>query len=78
MKEILCDYEEIIGNIYTREKYLKDIITALALCHNVTPVYSGIESILSKEEEIPRNRKSKNFSNINEKAIKDFQASSPD
>lgn len=47
MRDILTEYEQILGNIYTREKMLKDIITALAVCHNVTPVFPHHESALS-------------------------------
>lgn len=34
------DYEEIPEGINTKERDLKNILTALALCHNVTPVYN--------------------------------------
>lgn len=38
MCSIIEDYENIPTNIQSREKALKEIVTALALCHNVTPV----------------------------------------
>ena len=40
MKSIIDDYENIPDNIQSKQKFLKEIITALALCHNVTPVYN--------------------------------------
>ena len=40
MKTIIEDYENIPEKIQSKEKCLKEIITALALCHNVTPVYN--------------------------------------
>jgi hypothetical protein len=40
MKAIIEDYENIPDKIQSKEKCLKEIITALALCHNVTPVYN--------------------------------------
>lgn len=39
MKNIIEDYENIPDKIQSKQKCLKEIITALALCHNVTPVY---------------------------------------
>ena len=38
MTSIIEDYENIPTNIFSKEKCLKEIVTALALCHNVTPV----------------------------------------
>jgi phospholipid-translocating ATPase len=40
MTEMMKDYEEISTNIRCKESCLKDIVTALALCHNVTPVFN--------------------------------------
>lgn len=42
IKEILREYEDenIPGRLDVKERYLKDIVMALALCHNVTPVYN--------------------------------------
>ena len=37
---MLKEYEDISTNIYCKEKCLKEIVTALALCHNVTPVFN--------------------------------------
>lgn len=37
---MLQDYEEIGSSIRSKENCLKEIITALALCHNVTPVFN--------------------------------------
>jgi hypothetical protein len=34
------DYEDIEENVYSKQRYAKNIITALALCHNVTPVFN--------------------------------------
>jgi magnesium-transporting ATPase (P-type) len=39
IKNMMEDYDDIPDNIYSKEKCLKQILTALALCHNVTPVY---------------------------------------
>lgn len=36
----MMDYEEIGVGIRCKENCLKEIITALALCHNVTPVFN--------------------------------------
>lgn len=40
IREMLRDYEEIGTGIRCRENCLKQIVTALALCHNVTPVFN--------------------------------------
>ena len=32
--------QEIPEKLDVKERYLKDIVMALALCHNVTPVYN--------------------------------------
>jgi magnesium-transporting ATPase (P-type) len=37
---MLQSYDDISDNINSKEKYIKNIITALALCHNVTPVFN--------------------------------------
>jgi len=34
------DYDEIPEGFNSKEKSLKNIVTALALCHNVTPVFN--------------------------------------
>lgn len=44
---ILSNYEDIPEAINSKEKNLKNIVTALALCHNVTPVFN--EDRTSKE-----------------------------
>lgn len=38
--EILKDYESIREGTHSKEEGLKNIVTALALCHNVTPVFN--------------------------------------
>ena len=40
MKDMLADYQQIPEKIESKEKALKNIITALAVCHNVTPVFN--------------------------------------
>ena len=42
--ETMREYEDIPDAINSKERNLKNIITALALCHNVTPVYSDDRS----------------------------------
>lgn len=51
MKTIIDDYDNIPDKIQSKERSLKEIITALALCHNVTPVYSD-EKKYDKDKEI--------------------------
>jgi phospholipid-translocating ATPase len=50
------EYDEIAEGINSKEKGLKNIVTALALCHNVTPVFnedkSGKEFQASSPDEI--------------------------
>lgn len=36
----MLDYDEIGAGIRCKETCLKEIITALVLCHNVTPVFN--------------------------------------
>lgn len=52
MKNIIQDYDNIPDKIQSKEKSLKQIITALALCHNVTPVYNNDDK---KEEKADKN-----------------------
>lgn len=37
---LLKGYDQISDKIESRERSLKNIMNALALCHNVTPVYN--------------------------------------
>ena len=39
IRDMMERYEEIKETFHSRERYVKDILTALILCHNVTPVY---------------------------------------
>lgn len=59
MKNIIEDYDNIPDNIQSKQKCLKEIITALALCHNVTPVYNNDEKKQSQIEEDGKDKKNK-------------------
>jgi hypothetical protein len=42
--------------VYGKEKYLKEIVTPLALCHNVTPVYE-VKKCNTEEGQSEQSRK---------------------
>ena len=78
IREIVSQYaEEVIPDrLEVKEKYLKEIVMALALCHNVTPVYNEEEDEKTENTEGVMKEKIEEISTY--KKVKDFQASSPD